>query len=287
MDVRQSPEYAKYLEFSGWIVKECKIENVKCKIFIKKLPVFGSIIKIQRPEVVPFDEIPKLVKKYHAFVVYIEPLTTAQPPLLTKHGFHLSKSPFLPSKTIHLDLTQSEEKILAGMAKDARYGIRKAKEQDIKILRYEDIKKFHQVWKKSVGWQRWVPSLKSLQLLKRAFAKNALFLLAPNLGGTIILTAGNAAYYYQAFTLKEGRKKFAQYLLVWEAIKKAKKMGCQIFDFEGIYDERFPQKSWLGFSHFKKSFGGKEIEFPPPFIKFSNPILNFLAKISRFSVSVW
>lgn len=268
MDVRQSPKYAKYLEFSGWIVK--KIAG--CFVFIRRLtPLPVSIIKIQRPETIPFDEIPKLVKKYHAFVVYIEPLTVTQQPLFTKHGLHLSKSPFLPTKTIRLDLTQPEEKILAEMAKDARYGIRKAKQGHIKTLKVQDLEKFRQFWKKSAGWQRWVPSLKSLQLLKKAFAKNALFLLAPNLGGTIILTAGNVSYYYQAFTSREGRKKFAQYLLVWEAIKKAKKMGCQIFDFEGIYDERFPNKSWKGFSHFKKSFGGKEIEFPGCFLKYCFP----------------
>jgi lipid II:glycine glycyltransferase (peptidoglycan interpeptide bridge formation enzyme) len=279
MDVRQFPKYAKYLEFSGWIVEECKIENVKCKIFIKRLPIFGSIIKIQRPEKIPFEKINNLAKKYHTFAVYIEPPSTNHQSLFIKHGFRSSSSPFLPTKTIHLDLTQSEGKILAQMAKDARYGIRKAKQEHIKILKVQDLEKFRQFWKKSIGWQRWVPSLKSLQLLKKAFAKNALFLLAPNLGGTIILTAGNAAYYYQAFTSKEGRKKFAQYLLVWEAIKKTKKQGCKIFDFEGIYDERFPNKSWKGFSHFKKSFGGKEVEYPGSFIKFYNPILKFISKL--------
>ena len=33
-------------------------------------------------------------------------------------------------------------------------------------------------------------------------------------------------------------------------------------DLEGVYDERFPNKKWLGFTHFKKCFGGKEKEYP-------------------------
>ena len=275
MNLRQSKEFAQYLKLSGWIVK--KVSNHY--IYLRKLPFLPPLImKIQYPTPpIPFVQIEKIAKKYKPLQIQIQPLKIESG--FKKYGYKLSKSAGHVTKTIHLDLTQSEGKILAGMAKDARYGIRKAEQGHIKILKVQDLEKFRQFWKKSVGWQRWVPSLKSLQLLKKAFAKNALFLLAPNLGGTIILTAGNAAYYYQAFTSKEGRKKFAQYLLVWEAIKKAKKMGCQIFDFEGIYDERFPQKSWLGFSHFKKSFGGKEIEHPGSFIKFYNPILKFTSKL--------
>jgi lipid II:glycine glycyltransferase (peptidoglycan interpeptide bridge formation enzyme) len=48
-------------------------------------------------------------------------------------------------------------------------------------------------------------------------------------------------------------------------------MGCKIFDFEGIYDSRFPIKSWLGFTHFKKQFGGNEIAYPGCYIKFRLP----------------
>lgn len=267
MNLRQSKEFAQYLKLSGWIVK--KVGNHY--IYLRKLPFLPPLImKIQYPTPpIPFVQIEKIAKKYKPLQIQIQPLKIEAG--FKKYGYKLSKSAGHVTKTIHLDLTQSEGKILAGMAKDARYGIRKAEQGHIKILKVQDLEKFRQFWKKSVGWQRWVPSLKSLQLLKKAFAKNALFLLAPNLGGTIILTAGNAAYYYQAFTLKEGRKKFAQYLLVWEAIKKAKQMGCQIFDFEGIYDERFPNKSWKGFSHFKKSFGGEEIEFPGCFLKYCFP----------------
>ena len=278
MNLRQSKEFAQYLKLSGWIVK--KVGNHY--IYLRKLPFLPPLImKIQYPTPpIPFVQIEKIAKKYKPLQIQIQPLKIESG--FKKYGYKLSKSAGHVTKTIHLDLTQSEGKILAGMAKDARYGIRKAEGIEIEKLRNGDIKGFHQAWKKSVGWQRWVPSLKSLQLLKKAFAKNALFLLAPNLGGTIILTAGKTAYYYQAFTSKEGRKKFAQYLLVWEAIKKTKKMGCQIFDCEGIYDERFPQKSWLGFSHFKKSFGGKEVEYPGCFIKFYNSILKF---ISKFPIS--
>ena len=273
-ELRQSLQYAEYMKEIGWTVESAD----SCQIFIKKFPIF-SFIKIQRPEEIPFSKIDKIAKKKRAFVVCLEPSTVNHQSSIINHGYRPAKSPYLPSKTIHLNLTLSEEKILAQMKKDARYSIRKAREIEIKKLKYEDIGGFHHAWKKSINWRRYRPSLKTLQALKQAFGQNAIFLRAtlrhmPSakmLAGAVILTAGKTAYYYYAFTSNEGRRKFAQYLLVWEAIKLAKKQGCKIFDFEGIYDPRFPQKSWRGFSHFKKSFGGKEIEYPESFRKYRLP----------------
>src|SRR4030042_24050 len=151
--------------------------------------------------------------------------------------------------------------------------IEKLEKKKLQIIEILDLEKLRQAWRKSVGWRRYIPSLKNLKNLKRAFTRKALFLTAQSQGkisgGTILLTNNSRAYYYYAFTSKEGRKKLAQYLLVWEAMKLAKKRGCQIFDFEGIYDKRFPVKDWQGFSHLKKSFGGQEIEYPGVFIKTS------------------
>ena len=80
-------------------------------------------------------------------------------------------------------------------------------------------------------------------------------------------------YYWQGFTNKEGRTSLSQYTLLYQGILWAKKICCRVFDFEGIYDERFPNKSWLGFTHFKKSFGGKEVNFPGCYTKLRFPYL--------------
>jgi len=261
-DLHQTSKYACYLQSQNWLVK--KIGDTF--IFIRKIPLTPfSIIKIQRPEKIPLATISQLAKKYRAITTYLEPLTVKQAALAFQHGFRLKKSAFLPTKTIELDLTQSEEKILKQMKKDARYALRRV---PLPIHQVTNLAAFHHMWKKTTGWQRWAPSLKSLKNLKKSFGNNALFLAAGNpiIAGTIILITNQKVYYYQAFTSKAGRHSLAQYHLVWQAIKIAKKRSCKVFDFEGIYDERFPNKSWLGFSHFKKSFGGKEIEYPGCFV---------------------
>ena len=273
MDLRQSKEFAQHMKLSGWIVE--KADN--CYVYLRKLPLFPPLImKIQYPPPpIPFEKIEKLAKKYKPFQIQIQPLKMELD--FKKYGYKLIGGGGHVTKTIQIDLTQSEKKILSQMKKDTRYSIRKAEEQALQIIKSTHLEKFRQTWKKSVGWQKYVPSLKSLGLLKKAFGEKAVFLLASSLGGTIILLTDKTAYYYYAFTSKEGRKKSAQYFLVWEAIKLAKKRGCKIFDFEGIYDPRFPIKSWKGFSHFKKSFGGREIEYPGSFVKFYNPILKFIS----------
>ena len=91
------------------------------------------------------------------------------------------------------------------------------------------------------------------------------------LSGILMIQTKDIAYYMYAASSDKGKKLFAPTICVWESIKLAKKLGCKIYDFEGIYDERFPLKSWKGFTRFKKSFGGKEISYPGAFVKYRFP----------------
>ena len=269
LDIRQTFEYAKYLSKTGWIVER----HAEINYFIKKFPLIGSAIKIQRPEDIITTQTIKLSKKYRAFQIIYEPKNTPDAKYLLSCGYKLSKSPFLPTKTIQLDLTESKEDILMQMKKDARYSIKKT--ENLKPNTENNLEEFRRVWKKSVGLKRYVPSITSLKALKVSFKENSLFLTAglPRQSeagaGAIFLIGNKIAYYWQAFTSKAGRKSLAQYKIVWEGILWAKAHGAKIFDFEGIYDERFPNKRWLGFTHFKKSFGGEEVEYPGAFVKYN------------------
>lgn len=262
IDIRQTEEYKNYLSTIGWQVE--RIENTN--YFIKKLPLIGSIIKIQRPQRVDLSVIEKLAKKYKAFQIILEPKEQ-----INSRGFKLSKSTYLPSKTLQIDLLKSSEKIFANLKKDAKYALHKTERTEIKETK--NIQEFRNIWTRAVGLKRYIPPLAHLESLKKAFGKKALFLTDKGKNaGAIFLTGNKTAYYWQALTNKYGRKNLLQYKIVWEGISWAKKMKARVFDFEGIYDERFPNKSWLGFTHFKKSFGGKEIMFPGCFTKLRFPI---------------
>ena len=101
--------------------------------------------------------------------------------------------------------------------------------------------------------------------------------------GAIFLIGDETGYYWQAFTNSGGRLSKSQYNIVWEGILWSKKTGATSFDLEGVYDERFPNKSWLGFTHFKKSFGGKSIFYPGAYTKNKIPLNIFQTECFIFT----
>lgn len=269
VDIRQTIQYANYLSKIGWTVER----TAEINYFIKKVPVFGSVIKIQRPEEIRIAKIEEFMKSYRAFQAIIEPKTELDAKYLASIGFRLSKSPYLPTKTLHTDLTKTKEELFNQLKKDVKYALKKNDEQGVMNYGTENIEKFRNAWKKAIGLKRYVPPFPHLKALQKSFRKNSLFITGENdNSGGIFLIGDKIGYYWQAFSNKEGRRALAQYKIVWEGILWAKSRGAKIFDFEGIYDERFPNKSWMGFTHFKKSFGGYEVKYPGTYSKRLLPI---------------
>lgn len=280
IDIRQSTNYAKYLKSQGWIVERINNTNY----FLKKIPFVGSVLKIQRPQKLDFNIVRELEHKHRVFQTIIEPNLDFNTESLTDNSFKQSKSPYLPSKTLQIDLTQTNEDIYRNFSKDCKYSIRKG--EGYKTKEYStptQIKIFHDAWKKSVNFKRYMPSLQSLLELKKSFPQSkSLFLASHNKSGSIIGGAiftisshdgsNYITYYWQGFTNHEGRSSLSQYSLLYRGILWAKKNGSVFFDFEGIFDSRFPNKSWLGFTHFKKQFGGQEVLYPGCYTKLRFPI---------------
>jgi lipid II:glycine glycyltransferase (peptidoglycan interpeptide bridge formation enzyme) len=59
----------------------------------------------------------------------------------------------------------------------------------------------------------------------------------------------------------EQRNLMSTYLLQWQAILEAKKMGCKLYDFGGVVSETETGHSWAGISRFKRGFGGNEYQY--------------------------
>jgi lipid II:glycine glycyltransferase (peptidoglycan interpeptide bridge formation enzyme) len=262
-DLRQSEKYADYMKLIGW-----KVENFGgVYVYIKKI-LFGYIIKIQRPLKLPGGEqLLFLINKYKFSEVIVEPSNETDIKTLLGQGFKESKYPFLPSKTVWLDLKKSEDELLSQMHYKTRYNIKHARSGGIKIINSTDIKKFADFWQKtSFAWGMFLPEKKNIKGIFDAFGSDARIFLAEKegsfLGGILLISTKEISYYMYAAYSDLGKKLFVPTLLTWKAIKYAKKEGKKTFDFEGIYDERFPLKSWQGFSRFKKSFGGRVVDYP-------------------------
>jgi len=282
MDIRQTKEWARYMVSMGWEIEKVKTKkgNRDILVYIKKLPWFlFSVLKGQRfKEVMDTNDLKRIIKKHKVRRSFLEPTKKEVVKNSKKSGFRQNRSPFLPSKTVVVDLKESKNYLWKNLSKDARYYIRKNDDSksevrvEIKEIGLESEKELEGFWK---NWKRskkgYLPSWKNFVGLVEAFGKKVKVWVAKkgdeDIAGMMMLNSDDTAFYYYAWTSREGRKSGVQYRLVWEGMLAAKKEGLDFWDFEGIKDERWPRKSWQGFSRFKKKFGGSEVCFPGCFGK--------------------
>ena len=267
MDIRQSQEYAGFMRLIGW-----QVEKVgQWQAFIKKFPLIGSLIKIQRiSSPVPYNEIKTLAQKLRAFktVIEFDEINPKYKILNTK--YKICHSPFLPTKTILIDLKRPESEIFNSFSPEKRRAVRRAEKNKLTV-KEGSVEEFISLKRRSLLEKFILPigEQKDILALNKAFSLKISFFIAYSprpVAGILLLFHQKTAYYWQAASLNKGKKLSVPSLLVWEALKLSKQKGCEIFDFEGIYDERFPINSWKGFTKFKQGFGGKEIEFSKPLI---------------------
>jgi hypothetical protein len=296
IEPQQSELYAKYIKKLGWNV--LVVDHVN--IFSKQIPLMGGLAKIHRPKHLPvLSKLIPVLKKNRIKTVAVEPPSSQDPCTfhawtreLAKH-FNINKSPFLPTKTIRIDLTQPEEKIFAQFAEAKRRGVRRAIKHGVVVKESIHIDDLIRIKNKSAGlfgfmttyginrlWHIFAPKHAAILLAHHqpviarsasdvAISKGLLpFARNDNLiGGVLLLSWGGVAYYWIAGATKQGKKLFAPTILVWEAIKLSKKRGNRLFDFVGVWDERTPRQysNWKGFTKFKEGFGGSSIYYPPSF----------------------
>jgi len=267
-EIQQSPLYASYIEKLGWAVD--RVEN--SYVFIKKFPIIGSLVKIQRVTSLPsLSKLHPVLTKYHVGQISVEPDSSipqkqfdAWCANLTKR-VRLMRSPFLPTKTLRIDLEPDEAVIFSRFAEAKRRAVRRAQKNNLQIYKSTNIDEFIRLKNKSVGFLGFITSY-GVKKLWQTFPKNQKTILVDThlTSGILLLFWDKIAYYWLAGATRQGKKLFAPTLLVWEALKLSKKRGCKQFDFVGVWDERTPRQNlkWKGFTKFKEGFGGKPMYYP-------------------------
>ena len=270
-EIQQLSWYTMYVKRLGWTV--ISVDGVF--IFLKKIPIYGVLAKIQRPQNLPY--LPKLIpilKKNQVRTVALEPTSETDAQIYTAYlnslrkFFHLNTSPFLQTKTILVDLTASEDILFSRLTEAKRRAIRRAINLGVTIVHTHSITELISIKNSSAGLFGEITTWGVKELTQVAKAKNYEILLAKKdgktVGGILLLFSGTTAFYWIAGATKIGKKAFAPTLLVWNALLTAKKHGSSHLDFVGVFDERRPKQNtaWLGFTKFKEGFGGKEVYYP-------------------------
>jgi len=308
-DIRQSKQWGKYLEALSWKNVGAAIGKKHIAVRIRDIPLLGSTIKVQRIDEIStkiLTSIEKAVIDKKPLFIKIEPtniLSRDKENILTKSGYKLDTWPLSPTKTIHINLKNSEEELMKAFSKDTRQSIKKARKLKLKT-KYINFKQenkktngllidFYELLKRtSKRGKFYAPKMKDLKAKVKAFGKDAyLILVNPALpgadrclAGCLILIHDKKAYYVHAASTQKGQKLNASYLTLWETIKFVKNKSCTIFDLEGIYDERFIKitKKWVGFTVFKKKWGGKIVEYPGSYVKYYHPLIKVLFSLEKF-----
>src|SRR3989304_6786945 len=264
IDLRQTESYSNYLKNIGW--KVGKFQDIF--LYSKKL-LFWRFGKIQRPHEIKIKEFNDfLLKVYRFSTIYIEPNDYLQYEELKKNGLKKYNSPFLPSKTIQIDLTKSVDQLLKNMHYKTRYNIKHfLSHQNIKLTKTSNIDQFADFWQRCARKRgMFLNEKKEIVSLFNSFSDGSTIHVAQDGSGLLAailrISTKDVSYYMYAAATNKGKKLFAPTAVAWDAIISAKNEGKKMFDFEGIYDVRFPLNSWKGFSRFKKSFGGREVEYP-------------------------
>lgn len=171
--------------------------------------------------------------------------------------------------TSQLDITKSEDELMAQMRKGTRYEVRKAIKIGVKITSSKnenEIKKFYDLQIQTAKRQKFVPfSYKYLSEQFKVFATEHKALLYSAYHENKLLTQafiifyGKEAVYHYGASTEEGRKYPGAYLIQWEGILEAKKRGMIRYNFWGVAPLEKSDHRFAGLSLFKRGFGGQEI----------------------------
>ncbi|MEX1061592.1 MAG: GNAT family N-acetyltransferase [Patescibacteria group bacterium] len=299
-DLRQSPAWTRYLSALGWQTEEVKSRNGRAQAYIRKIPLLGTVIKIQRPSSIPdLKEVDQLAKKHHALLIKLEPALNAPIPNLDRAGYQKDPNPNSPTRTINLALDKPQRVLWENLSKDSRQTLRRTGSKLIsKNFNFGEpgfdvaLGKFHHLLQESGkrGGFSATP-IEELAAKCKAFGKHArVFLVSqPKAGrpvaGALVLEWQETAYYHHTASSEEGLQLHAPYFMMWEIIKffKRRPIPIRFLDFEGIYDSRYQKttKGWQGFTVFKRKWGGEEISYPAPLIKFYNLPTKLLFKLGN------
>lgn len=220
--------------------------------------------------IVESDAVQQLAKQHAAICWRFSPITSFD--AATLPGVHTVPD-IEPSLTLMLDLSNSEEELLAQMKPKTRYNIRLAERKEVKVeyvsgeigsasladaywTLLSETNERHRIsaYPKQY-YTKMFETLGAAGMLELAIARHEKDIVAMN----IILRFGETTTYLHGASTHTKKNVMAPYLLQWESIRRAKAAGAQWYDFYGIAPESEPQHKLAGVSRFKRGFGGEEV----------------------------
>lgn len=188
-------------------------------------------------------------------------------------GCRMAGSWLEPRNTLQIDLNSSPDEILAQMRPRGRRHVRAARRHGVTVcedMSPQGVSDFLDIYAETVQRQ----SLKGkdpeyfrslCECLSIDGRGSLLFaeLDGQRLAAGLIIYFGDRATYFFAGSRSLHRKAMAPYLLNYEAMCIARKLGMRWYDFYGISPPDREDDLWANITIFKRNFGGVEMNFVP------------------------
>jgi lipid II:glycine glycyltransferase (peptidoglycan interpeptide bridge formation enzyme) len=191
--------------------------------------------------------------------------------------------PIFATQTILLDITKPEEELLKNMKSKTRYNVRLAQRKGVVVEEREDddaLKIFLRLQRETAKRQGFFvhPDSYYRTVWEVLHPKGMAYLLIANVQkepvvAWMLLEHDQTLYYPYGGSSTKYRNYMPSNLMMWEAIKLGKKLGCKVFDMWGATDDK--TDPWYGFTRFKLGFGGYLVSFPGAYDLILNPYLYY------------
>ncbi len=259
------------------------------QITFHKLPYLNYSIGYLPRSVLPSKDMLNFMYKYakQNRIIFIksEPYEKKKSKLEILHSkLTTSPHPLFPNWTQIVDLTQTEQQLLAKMHPKTRYNIRLAQKKEVTVREVnneEGFAIFANLYFKTTKRQHyfghdynyhkilWDNLKANLAHLLIAFYKDT------PLAAYELFYFQQTLYYPYGGTLDQHRNLMASNLLMWEAIRLGKRLGASKFDLWGSLSPKYSSTphSWAGFTRFKEGYGGDFIELMGSFDLIAQPSL--------------
>ena len=186
--------------------------------------------------------------------------------LLTARGWRFSDEQFQFRNTMLLDLTRSEDDLLAAMEERARHNIGLAEQSAVAIRpgSSADLGLFYRLYAETAqregltihppgyyrdAWGRFLDDGLAHMLLAEVDGAVA--------AGLILFAFGATAWTMYGASTPKARELAPNYLLQWEAIRLAQSLGCTLYDLWGAPERLDESDPMWGAVRFKLGLGGK------------------------------
>lgn len=221
------------------------------------------------------NSLESLAKKLKVDYVRIEPVVVGiDNTTIIPTGYAITKRTTQPKQTLIIDIAKPMDDILADMSKTNRYLWNKVERNGLSFklsYKLEDLKAFLEMMAETAGrTQSKFHDSQYYEALIEVLGPNKVVGVAyvyynnKPMSGVVFADdkkAKTRSYLY-AGSFFEARKHSANAPLVVYLLETAKNMHFKYFDFFGVAPSDAPSDhKWAGFSKFKRSFGGQELEY--------------------------